>query len=131
MCRNVFCFQFVITNLPKSQMGSFEHRDARLPRLPLFCMLLFLLFILYVFVDDFTYGIFCPGIQLRTSWRIHFEELCKSKYKSKCKSDEEINVRCYANRESKCKRHGKIDLGAMRMQMQIYPSGRLNVSSFS
>ena len=61
-----------------------------------------------------------------------FEDLCKFQCKSKCKSDGEINVRCYANRESKCKHHGKKDFGAMRMQMQmqIYPSGRLNVSSF-
>ena len=72
----------------------------------------------------------CPDIQLGTSWRIHFEELCKSK--SKCKRDGKVNVRCYANLGSKCKRHGKIDFGAMRMQMQmqIYPSRRLNVSSF-
>ena len=71
----------------------------------------------------------CPNIQLGTSWRIHFEELCKSKSKSKCKRDWKINVRCCANRECKCEHHGKINFGAMRIQMQIqiYPSGRLNV----
>ena len=76
-----------------------------LPRLPL----LYILYILCIFVDEFTLFTCCPDIQLRTSLRIHFEEWCKSKYKSKCKSDGETNVRCYANHESKCTHHGEVE----------------------
>ena len=42
-------------------------------------------------------------------------------------------MRCYANHESKCKHHGKIDFGDVQIpvQIQIYSSKRLNVQLIS